>query len=163
MDENARLWSKLQRLLRRRGRSREDTEDLIQDAFVRLQKYCRVAEVHEREAFLVRTTLNLELDQQRRERYRLFAPEALEDLPLADDGPTPDEVIDIQQRLHQMECALGAVSQRTRDMYWMNRVEGYSYTQIAKKLNISVSAVEKHMTRALASLMAQQAAKGVEK
>jgi RNA polymerase sigma factor (sigma-70 family) len=161
VDETSRLWSKLQRLMRHRGRSREDTEDMVQDAFLRLQAYCKAAEVHEREAFLVRTAINLEVDQQRRERYRLFSAEALEDLPLLDDSPAPDEVLEVQQRLHQMEQALGAVSPRARAMYWMNRVEGYSYTQIARKMNISVSAVEKHMTRALASLMAQQASKGV--
>lgn len=160
MDENVRLWGKLKRLLRHRGRSPEDTEDLVQDAFLRLQSYCHAAEVHEREAFLVRTALNLEIDQQRKERYRLFAREALEELPLLDESPAPDEVVEVQQRLHRMAQALGAVSQRTRQMYWMNRIEGYSYTQIAKKLNISVSAVEKHMTRALASLMAQGIVKG---
>lgn len=163
MDENARLWTKLQRLLRHRGRSREDTEDLIQDAFVRLQSYCNTAEVHKREAFLVRTAVNLEIDQRRRERYRVLVPEPLEELPLFDDGPSADEVIDIQQRLQQMEQALGAVSRRARDMYWMNRVEGYSYAQIAKKLNISVSAVEKHMTHALAALMAKGITKGFPK
>ncbi len=80
-----------------------------------------------------------------------------------DDAPAPDEMLDIQQRLQQMDQALGAVSRRARDMYWMNRIEGYSYTQIARKLNISVSAVEKHMTRVLASLMAQGVVKGVTK
>ncbi len=155
MDDTAHLWNKLRRLLRSRGRSREDMEDIVQDAFMRLQTYCKAAEVHDREAFLVRTALNLEVDQQRRERCRVFVPEALEDLSLVDDEVSPDEVVAVQQRLRQMEQALGGVSQRARDMYWMNRVEGYSYTQIARKLGISVSAVEKHMTRALASLMAQ--------
>lgn len=163
MDENARLRVKLQRLLRHRGRSREDAEDMIQDAFARLHAYCRTAEVQEREAFLVRTTLNLEVDQQRRERYRLFVAEPVDELCLVDDAPAPDEMLDIQQRLQQMDQALGAVSRRARDMYWMNRIEGYSYTQIARKLNISVSAVEKHMTRVLASLMAQGVVKGVTK
>ncbi len=163
MDETSRLWAKLRRLLRHRGRSREDTEDIVQDAFVRLQTYCNAAEVREREAFLVRTALNLEVDQQRRESYRLFIPGALEDLPLADDEPAAEEVIDLQQRLQRMEQALGAVPPRAREMYWMNRVEGYSYTQIARKLNVSVSAVEKQMTRALASLMAQGVSKGAAK
>src|SRR5689334_7767849 len=137
MDENLRLCTKLQRLLRHRGRSREDAEDLIQDAFLRLQSYCATEAVQEREAFLVRTALNLEVDQRRRERYRLFVPESPEDMPLADDAPGHDEVIELQQRLQQMEQALGAVSARTQEIYWMNRIEGYSYTQIARKLKIS--------------------------
>lgn len=151
-DEILRLQSKLHRLLRHRGRSREDTHDLIQDAFVRLHTYGIKVVVREPEAFLVRTVLNLDVDQRRRERRLVFASGTLENLALSDDCPTPDELIEVQQRLHEIERALQVVSRRTRDMYWMNRIEGYSYGQIARKLQISASAVEKHMARALKAL-----------
>lgn len=163
MDENSRLRIKLRRLLRHRGRSREDTEDLIQDAFVRLHAYSITVVVHEREAFLVRTALNLEIDQRRRERYRVFVPEPLEELCLLDDSPSPVEMVEVQERLSKIEQALRPVSRRTRDMYWMNRIEGYSYTQIAKKFDISVSAVEKHMTRALELLVSPRAQNEISK
>src|SRR5688572_9997467 len=99
MDEVSRLWSKLQRLLRHRGRSREDTEDLIQDAFLRMHTYCNTYEVHEREACLVRTAINLDVDQQRRERHRSFVPVDLEELSLANDAPELEEMIDVDQHL----------------------------------------------------------------
>src|SRR5438045_1253729 len=99
MDEAKLIWARLQRLLRRRGCPREDAEDMIQDAFLRLHIYCKSAEVREREAFLVRTTLNLAIDRRRRLQHRVFTSEALEDLPLVDDTPAPDEVVDLQQRL----------------------------------------------------------------
>jgi len=53
---------KLRRLLRSRGRSLDDTDDLIQEAFLRLQLYCRDHQVEQPEAFLVRTVLNLSTD-----------------------------------------------------------------------------------------------------
>lgn len=71
------LSAKLRRLLRSRGRSADDTDDLIQEAFLRLQLYCRDHEVRETEAFLVRTALNLSHDLGRRERTQAVEPMAL--------------------------------------------------------------------------------------
>ena len=51
-----------------------------------------------------------------------------------------------------MRDALDAVSRRTRDIFFMQRVVGYSYAEVATQLGISVSAVEKHVASALAVL-----------
>jgi hypothetical protein len=57
-------FSRLLRLLRRKGRSREDAEDLIQEALLRLQVYAEGADVVNEEAFLRQTVCNLALDQR---------------------------------------------------------------------------------------------------
>jgi RNA polymerase sigma-70 factor (ECF subfamily) len=51
-----------------------------------------------------------------------------------------------------MRNALDSVSRRTRDVFFMQRLDGLSYAQIAERLSISVSAVEKHIASALAIL-----------
>lgn len=66
MDGVRPLIVKLRRLLRSRGQSVDDTDDLIQEAFLRLQVYCRERAVNRPEAFLVRTALNLAVDRFRR-------------------------------------------------------------------------------------------------
>ena len=54
---------RLKSLLRRRGASREDAEDLVQEAFVRLAAYCNEGnKVRYPEAFLKRTVMNLAFD-----------------------------------------------------------------------------------------------------
>jgi RNA polymerase sigma-70 factor (ECF subfamily) len=89
---------KLRRLLRSRGRSADDTDDLIQDAFLRLQLYCREHEVQQTEAFLVRTVLNLSTDMYKRQRSANAASVALETLEAADFVPPADEVCASQER-----------------------------------------------------------------
>jgi RNA polymerase sigma factor (sigma-70 family) len=140
-------------VLRRMGRSREDAEDLIQEAFLRLHIYCQTHEVREQEAFLVRTVRNLSVDSHRRAHRELYVDDPVETLPLVDIRLTPDEDVAVQQRLDTVRAVLDALKPRTREVFLMHRVEGYSSAQIAEQFEISVSAVEKHIARAVLALM----------
>jgi RNA polymerase sigma-70 factor (ECF subfamily) len=141
---------------RRRGRSQEDAEDLIQEAFLRLHEYCQNAQVRDEEAFLVRTVSNLAIDAYRRKRIRSLASETLEELErgagLPDSSPGPERICAAQQRLEKISAILSAVSQRTCDIFLAQRA-GYSYDEIATDLGISQRTVQKHMARAMFLLM----------
>jgi RNA polymerase sigma factor (sigma-70 family) len=157
MEPVKQLILSLKKFLRRRGESPEDAEDLIQEAFLRLHLYCQSSESHQQEAFLKRTLLNLVVDRYRKEhadRYIDEQPEELNgDLALIDLRASPDEELAVQQRLNTVEAILNSLSPRTREVFVMHRLEGYSCGQIAKKFEISVSAVEKHIARAVLALM----------
>ena len=47
--------------------------------------------------------------------------------------------------------------ERTRDIFVLHRFENISYGEIAMRMNISVSAVEKHIMKALKLLMDERA------
>src|SRR5688572_2363420 len=100
-----RHFRRLLKLLRRRGRSREEAEDLIQEAFLRMQAYCNEGgEVREPEAFLVRTVLRLSLNARRDAHRDLYAPQTVEELPIVDLSPAPDEVLAAEQCLEKMRA-----------------------------------------------------------
>jgi RNA polymerase sigma factor (sigma-70 family) len=144
---------RIEKLLRRRGASPEDAEDLVQEAVVRLFSYTRKAgEVRNSEAFLTRTALNLAIDLHRSARRDRFEPESVESLPLLDIAPTPDEILAAEQRLLSMKRALDEVSRRTRNVFFMHRLQGFSHSEIAGRLGISKSAVEKHIASAITIL-----------
>jgi RNA polymerase sigma factor (sigma-70 family) len=146
-------FPRLKKLLQRRGNTREEAEDLIQQAFLRVKVYCdEGGEVREPEAFLVRTVLNLSRDAREREHRDLYVAERVEALAIADPAPTPDEVLELEDRLKEFESVLSAISPRTRDVFFMHRLNGLSYAQIAEHFDVSVSAVEKHIARAVAAL-----------
>jgi RNA polymerase sigma factor (sigma-70 family) len=149
MDELVPLLAKLRRLLRSRGRSIDDTDDLIQDAFVRLTVYCKDHKVEKTEAFLVRTALNLSIDQRIRERRSRVDSVDLDTLSLVDPGPNPDVVYEGEKRLLHWQAGLLALSPRRREVFLLNRLDGYTFPQIAEKLHISLSMVEKHCAKAL--------------
>lgn len=147
-------FRRLRMLLLRRGRTREEAEDLIQDAFLKMQEYCeRGGQVRQPEGFLVRTVLRLAANARRDAHRNLYCEEPVENLTLiVDTTPTPDEVLAGDQCLERMRDALDAVSRRTRDVFFMQRLDGLSYAQIAQRLGVSISAVEKHIASALVIL-----------
>jgi RNA polymerase sigma factor (sigma-70 family) len=147
-------FRRLQKLLRRRGRSREEAEDLIQEAFLRMQEYCgKGGEVQKPEHFLVRTVLRLAINARRDAHRDLYSDQNVEELTFViDANPMPDEVLAADECLERMRDALNAVSPRTRDVFFMNRLDGLTYAQIARQLRLSISAIEKHMASALVAL-----------
>ena len=141
----------LLRLLRSKGRSREDAEDLIQEALLRLHLYAKINVVVNEEAFLRRAVRNLAIDDYRRNRAVLGREVQIDDVerqhPLIAPSPSPDEVLDSQQRLNELTAMLDAVSRRTREIYLACR-SGYSYAEVAGDMNIAKMTVRRHMHRA---------------
>jgi RNA polymerase sigma factor (sigma-70 family) len=153
MDGLRKRIARLRNLLRRQGRSRDDADDLIQEAFLRLHVYCNDGDVENPEAFLTRTVLNLSVDLHRKEHRELYADSPVESLALVDVRPLPDEDLAAEQRLTKAGAVLEALGPRTREIFLMHRIEGHGCTQIARHFGISVSAVEKHIARAVLALM----------
>src|SRR5690349_19949954 len=103
MDSVSSLILKQRKLQRRRGRTLDETDELIQEAFLRLQIYRRERHAKEPEAFLARIVQNLHVDYLRRRgnrgthgevysvRIHLIAPKL-----------SPVEVPAAQQRLQRL-------------------------------------------------------------
>lgn len=148
MDGLRQLLSKLRRVLASRGRSADDIDDLMQEAFLRLQVYCRDRTVQNTEAFLVRTVINLTAEQGRKARDgRTVSGDAVLEA-LVDPAPPPDELYLRQRRTQRMKAGLARLNPRPREVLLLHRLDGLSHAQIAERLGISVSMVEKHIARA---------------
>jgi RNA polymerase sigma factor (sigma-70 family) len=148
------FFSRLHRILLRRGNTPADAEDLVQESFLKMHEYCaKGGSVRQPEAFLVRTALRLGMNARRDVHRELYADVNIEDVTfVVDTNPTPDEVLRADQCLERMKAALDAVSARTREVFFMHRLDGLTYAQIARHFAISVSAIEKHIASALVVL-----------
>jgi RNA polymerase sigma-70 factor (ECF subfamily) len=156
MEGFSRYFRKMRRVLSRRGCRRDEIEDLIQDAFVRMLEYCETGvEVRQPEALLVRTAQRLSMNFERDQHRDLYVPEPLETLLLVDPSPAPEEVLAAAQRMEKVKRTLDAVSRRTREVFFMHRVNGLSYTQIADRTGIPSSTVRKHVARAMTVLLSE--------
>ncbi|MDI1296884.1 MAG: sigma-70 family RNA polymerase sigma factor, partial [bacterium] len=66
----------------------------------------------------------------------------------------PDRILAGREALKTALAALERLPERTRTIFVLRRLEGMRYLEIARRLGLSVSAVEKHMVRAVAHLAA---------
>jgi RNA polymerase sigma-70 factor (ECF subfamily) len=80
----------------------------------------------------------------------------VDELNLIDLSPAPDEIFAAEQRLRRMRDALDRVSPKTREIFFLHRLQGFSHAEIATQFGISVSAVEKHVASAVTLLAIQR-------
>jgi len=137
----------VRRTLVRRGRTVDEAEDLVQDAWVRMASHGGSEPVTNPEAFLMRTAINLSIDAHRAKRVR-GEEVAIDDVPLADVAPGAEALLLGKERLARMMVCLERLPERTREIFMAHRLDGRSYTDIARELGISINAVEKHVTKA---------------
>jgi RNA polymerase sigma factor (sigma-70 family) len=140
--------------LRRRMPTRQDAEDGVQESFTRLLRY-RDSEPAEWKPLLYRIATNVARDQARLASARRLAPSeefAAAVLDLPSDEPSAELQLDQQNELAAIREAILALPPRCREVFLLNRIEGMSFVKIARHLNISTTAVEKHIAKALLTL-----------
>jgi RNA polymerase sigma-70 factor (ECF subfamily) len=146
MDE---LTGRLRRFVRGRVATREDAEDVIQEAYLRVLRYSAEHVVESQERLLFSAAKNLAVDSRRRRHVRTRTATDYAVLEACTQSwPDADEVVYATQRLNKVEMAVAQLPPRCREVFLLHRLDGLSYSQVATQLGISVSAVEKHMARA---------------
>lgn len=139
--------SKVKAVLMRRGRTSHEAEDLVQEAWLRLALFERQQEVNQPEAFLMRTALNLSIDDFRSSRNQ-FEHVPAEEYVLLDTAPAADAILLGKERLARLSECLANLDVRTREIFLAHRLNGSSYRDIAKEHSLSVSSVEKQIAKA---------------
>jgi RNA polymerase sigma-70 factor (ECF subfamily) len=143
---NREFWNRLIREVRVRTRGRSDAEELLHAAYLRLLRYRARHAVENVAAFLVRTAVNIGVDNFRHDRFLAdVTPEAME---TCENSPLQDEVLAARARLERVREGLSRLTPRTREIFLMHRLDGMKYREIADRLGISQSAVEKHIAKA---------------
>jgi RNA polymerase sigma factor (sigma-70 family) len=141
-------WQRLQRQIARLT-YRDDAEDLLHSSFLRMIEKPDRAVINP-QAFIVRSAVNEARDGYRRQRHPATPqPIDLRTLHVQDSAPLQDETLIAKQRLERIKDGLQHLSPRTREIFLMHRLDGLKYREIAEMLGISMSAVEKHIAKAM--------------
>jgi RNA polymerase sigma-70 factor (ECF subfamily) len=141
------VFSRVRSALMRRGRSEQDADDLVQEAWIRLACYERDQAVAKPEAFLMRAALNLSIDAHRT-RVSHGEEVLLDDVVLVDATPSAEAVLLGRERMARLGVGLGRLNDKTRVIFVAHRIDGMSYQEIARLHGLSVSSVEKHIAKA---------------
>ncbi|AZF04226.1 RNA polymerase sigma factor [Pseudomonas sp. R5-89-07] len=138
--------------LRKRTGNASDAADMTQDVFTQWLDYRDRAKVEQPRAFLFQMARNLLRDHWRKQKVRqsahLDSAEAHTE-PVTDEQNEPMAAALRSQRLEQLKEVLAELSPRRREALMLHRFEGLSQAQIAARMGISTSMVEKHIAFAL--------------
>jgi RNA polymerase sigma factor (sigma-70 family) len=147
-------YAQLIRMCRRRGCSREDAKELVQEAHLRFLEYQRSTKVRDIESLLRRIVINLSITRYHRglSQPSFLRIESLDRRGvLIDPAPGLDCRAAAEQRLDGVVRLLSAVSVRTCQIFIAQR-GGYSYEEIAIAFAVRPRTVEKHLASAVTLL-----------
>lgn len=118
-------------------------DDVIHDVYLKI-RVCsdNKSEVKQPIAYLFQTVRNMAIDQYRRSVFELDLFDSEEEGFLVPDKlRTPDIYLMHSQSLDLIIAALSELPERTRKVFELYRIEGYTQRMIAEELQISVSLV----------------------
>ncbi len=162
-DREARLaWFKtvilpheaaLRRQLRREGAQAGDIDDLVAEALARSYQVADWSRIDQGRSYLFSIARNLVLDTARRNKIVAFDTFAdLDVLNLADERASVESVAIARDELQHLQRAVDRLPLRPREVFLLRRIDGLRVEEVADRLSLSVSTVEKHFTRAMALL-----------
>lgn len=145
----------LRRFFERRLKASPDAEDLVQEVFIRLIRQEHIDGVRNFDGYVFQVAANVLRDHAR--RWSVREQEANPVSVDSDDlegGFTPERVLLGQESLERLIAALHELPAKTQAIFSFYHFEGVAQVDIARKLNMSISTVEKHMVRANRHLLA---------
>ncbi len=134
--------------LRKRLGCCDHAADLAQDTFIRVLVQRKAVELREPRAYLSSIARSLMIDMFRRRALEQAYLETLAALPEAQDI-SPETRMVIIETLLEIDQMLDGLGARTREIFLMAQLDGLSYVQIARQLDLSINTVKKHAARAL--------------
>jgi len=131
----------------------EGAEDLIQETYLRMLQHPDPEAIENPRAFLYQIVANLSIDHHRRQivRDRIHCQDKEVDAELesaVDPGHLPEDHLALHQDLERLNAILTELPEIPRYAFVLQRLEGMSHNEVARRLGISVRNSERYVARA---------------
>lgn len=138
----------LERLVAHRLNCRETARDLTHDIFFKLARLAdRFASREDARNFIIRMAINAATDHFRVERRR---SEILGEADIGSRSPDDPEICaQTNDAMRRIGMALADLPPKCRDVLYLSRIEGLTHGEVAERLGVSRSLVDKYAVRAL--------------
>jgi RNA polymerase sigma factor (sigma-70 family) len=140
----------LKRFLTRYVSSQRDIEDVVQETYLRAFVSEQRKNVAQPQAFLFRIARNIALTALTRKSRQIT--DYIEDLASADvlgAEASADAHMEAEQLLGIYCEAVATLPQKCREVFLLRKVHGLSHKEIATRMSLSASSVEKYLQQAL--------------
>ncbi|WP_272520746.1 RNA polymerase sigma factor [Providencia sp. PROV223] len=146
-------YSQLVRFFRSRLDNSNDADDLSQDVFTLWLNRKEQTPVNESRAYLFKIANHVLIDHWRRNQRQTKSETSIDDIThephFEQSQADPSEILEHQQRIQRLSEALETLPPRRREAFLLYRFDGLSQSEIAERMEISISMVEKHIAAAL--------------
>src|ERR1035437_336666 len=139
----------LRRYLARMLGSTTEAQDVAHDAYMRVYPKVQDESARNPEAVLYTTARRLALNKLKRRTIAPFSTGEPHDETAASLSPGVVQQVMARQELQQLETAVGQLPTGCRTVLLLRKIELLSHAEIADRLGISISTVEKQHARAL--------------
>jgi RNA polymerase sigma factor (sigma-70 family) len=144
---------RLVRMVARRTANRDEALDIVHDIFFRIARlgFGRSVKLDRPQAYLSRMATNMLRDRAKiaaRRSLNRHVPVDEHSLP----GLDPHRLLESRDMLNRLNAVMLRMRPKTREIFMAHRVDGLTYVEIADQMGISVSAVEKHISKAIAHI-----------
>jgi len=148
------LRGALTRYFQRRLPDANEVDDLVQEVFLRIVLRGDSQDLDRFEGYVFATAASVLKDRLRRRRVRMSAAHVSFEPDLHSQADvSPEQTVLAREALRSTTRAIMALPERTRTIFVLRRLEGLSHPEIARRLGLSLSAVEKHVQRAAKHLL----------
>ncbi len=140
----------IKRFLRRYFSNSHDIEDISQETIMRALHAEQNKEIHEPRAFLFGVAKNIARKTLEKKSKSLidFIEDFAEKEYLSNE-PSVDEHLEGKRKMLVFWDAVSGLPPQCQKVFVLKKVYGYSHKEIAKKLEISISTIEKHAATGL--------------
>lgn len=130
--------------------NKQAAEDIAQETFLKVWEKRETIKTETVKSLVYTIANNIFLNQLEHQKVHLKFTVKFKPNDIVKENPEYEmEVKEFDKKLH---CAINGLDEKKRIVFLMNRIEKYTYNQIAENLGITVKAVEKRMEKALAYL-----------
>lgn len=129
---------------------RDSGEEVVQNTYMRLA--CRRADaaaIEHPKTFAFAAARNVAIDFTARRNAEWLHRVDFEQVDALAQGEDPIKALDRRHRILRLAVLLNELPTPCQTAFLLNKVEGLSHREIAARLGVSVSMVEKHIMRAL--------------
>lgn len=153
-ERSRKLRGALTRYFQRRLPNTHEVDDLVQEVFLRIVRRGNSQQLDQFEGYVFQTAASVMKDRFRRRRARMSDGHVAFDPDLhGQSDVSPEQTVLAREALRSTTRAIMALPERTRTIFVLRRLEGLSHPEIARRLGLSLSTVEKHIQRAAKQLL----------
>lgn len=131
-----------------------DVDDVIQETYTVLAARESVDDIRHPRAYLFQVAHSIVVRHVRRSRVvSILAAEDLEGFDPADEAASPEQATIDRDELRRLAEAIAAMPGQTREAFILRRVHGLPQREIATRMRLAESTVEKHIARGVRFLI----------